>query len=1182
MCQETPRDARYTHPASVENWDNTKHPGIKPDACICKKCMKRLKAQAAQQHQQPQATTTTEAATAAASKSTEPAEIASTEAMELQSSPTPDQHGQGNAVQVCSVAGCDLPRHAAVSMTAAELQAALQEKIPDMSTLCLCNKHNMQLHDMARPTCAMCSTRIVGTKRKCPNVGALQHQLNVAHGISISGDSTLCLTCYKVQLELVDADGESRSTDHQLQVLLQSLRKETPSASRCEAALISTAIFVGQTLFENRALLLATAADHHSALTDGEAEMNNRWLLSSLQAKLGTHLQHGSFGGRKQGTLLYRTGCDMASCLFKSLATARAETLKNGRTQQNAEELCSKTTFSSTTDALESVPRLHDLMKEQAARFKHREHADPTSLSAMQLEAVITEINPGLWRNVWLMVYGNEEGGKQNCPAKSPYQHVKRVRCLFILSCMMHAVVPSCTFPFHLALSDFVEAHSKSTELMRVLSRVGATAGIDTYKRYQKTIIDKNSEAGVNANIPFAKFSIATIDNIDKNEPGKRMYCGDQSRGFHGTSIQSVTPKPLTGDITCCSNERPAPHQGFHCFSQHAEPLAKRGRSRSRTAVEQKNPAKVHQGMPCLPETQCDDALQCVQESAVIGDCDQSTSCSAGNTENPEDTAAVSYHQETTAPAELPVINLQPPVTITVNPTSSPPDILPPAMSAKWFNRNKLTMEAFIPTNEDTGVLRSFSKLHHEFLATDGHTSLKGHFKSTFPSRPEQSKVLYLGVTSDPADSKDTMLNALRCLQALYGVGRMLTHLVVVGDGKTYDHLLSLIREYGDELAWLVPFPGDWHLLKAIHPVLMRVYWDAGLKSMAVAMGYRGDLLSVLEKATNFRKCHEFLLLAHEAIGRTMLQRCGNPSATYDQLQEFATAMAERDDTWRFWVDFYFQHMTSYIGLWVAVRTGNWDLRVAAIKAAAPLFHAFDRTYYLRLLPHHLAHVASMPGEIKAQFQSGSFSVSLSSNAFSSVGLDECHEMCINKDLKAAIVHPRPEYIDRLARYLPHRGHVLHNFQDELFPEFAQEDRNRRDHSAAAVTKQQKERLENLKSIMAIMEKHSLLPLPTATGRGLVNVFSGTTATEEQRRDMLQFYTIGTADYKAYVECRIMHLPSANPPRRQQRLRTFAPATKKKRTTNQKEKNDKVRTTCLKRRIAWSQLHGLAASGTSS
>eukprot|EP00117_Sycon_ciliatum_P010108 scpid69237/ scgid5182/ len=90
-------------------------------------------------------------------------------------------------------------------------------------------------------------------------------------------------------------------------------------------------------------------------------------------------------------------------------------------------------------------------------------------------------------------------------------------------------------------------------------------------------------------------------------------------------------------------------------------------------------------------------------------------------------------------------------------------------------------------------------------------------------------------------------------------------HLVVVGDGKTYDHLLSLIREYRDELSWLVPFPGDWHLLKAMHPVIMKIYWDAGLKSMASAMGYRGDLLSVLEKASNFRKYHEFLLLAHEA-----------------------------------------------------------------------------------------------------------------------------------------------------------------------------------------------------------------------------------------------------------------------------------------------------------------------------
>ena len=125
------------------------------------------------------------------------------------------------------------------------------------------------------------------------------------------------------------------------------------------------------------------------------------------------------------------------------------------------------------------------------------------------VEAVITEVNPGLWRNVWLMVYGNEEGDKQACPAESPYQNVKRVRCLFILSCMMHTTVPSCTLPFHLALSDFVEAHSKWTELIRVL--------------YQGLVLQQD---------------------IDKNEPGKRMYCGDQARPVGASMVHPFRVSP--------------------------------------------------------------------------------------------------------------------------------------------------------------------------------------------------------------------------------------------------------------------------------------------------------------------------------------------------------------------------------------------------------------------------------------------------------------------------------------------------------------------------------------------------------------------------------------------------------------------------------------------------------------
>ena len=32
-------------------------------------------------------------------------------------------------------------------------------------------------------------------------------------------------------------------------------------------------------------------------------------------------------------------------------------------------------------------------------------------------------------------------------------------------------------------------------------------------------------------------------------------------------------------------------------------------------------------------------------------------------------------------------------------------------------------------------------------------------------------------------------------------------------DGKSYDHLIELKSEYGGSLSWVLPYPGDWHIL---------------------------------------------------------------------------------------------------------------------------------------------------------------------------------------------------------------------------------------------------------------------------------------------------------------------------------------------------------------------------------
>jgi hypothetical protein len=82
------------------------------------------------------------------------------------------------------------------------------------------------------------------------------------------------------------------------------------------------------------------------------------------------------------------------------------------------------------------------------------------------------------------------------------------------------------------------------------------------------------------------------------------------------------------------------------------------------------------------------------------------------------------------------------------------------------------------------------------------------------------------------------------------------------------------------------------------------------------------------------------------------------------------------------------------------VRASNWDLRMFALKIMAPLFTAFDQSYYSKIIPHHLAEYQLFPDHIKKNL---AFTVSVSGKGGYSVALDEAHEMLINRDMKAAI-----------------------------------------------------------------------------------------------------------------------------------------------------------------------------------
>ena len=126
----------------------------------------------------------------------------------------------------------------------------------------------------------------------------------------------------------------------------------------------------------------------------------------------------------------------------------------------------------------------------------------------------------------------------------------------------------------------------------------------------------------------------------------------------------------------------------------------------------------------------------------------------------------------------------------------------------------------------------------------------------------------------------------------------------------------------------------------------------------------------------------------------------------YTGFTHFMEDLSQKYETVRFWYQYVSIDCFAYRGLFLSVRYQNWELHNGSLKVMAAVFSAFDRPIYQEIIPQHLKDLLTMPSSVLHHLQKGSFSVRLSPSEWHGVALDECHEICINKDAKLAVVHP--------------------------------------------------------------------------------------------------------------------------------------------------------------------------------
>ena len=233
----------------------------------------------------------------------------------------------------------------------------------------------------------------------------------------------------------------------------------------------------------------------------------------------------------------------------------------------------------------------------------------------------------------------------------------------------------------------------------------------------------------------------------------------------------------------------------------------------------------------------------------------------------------------------------------------------------------------------------------------------------------------------------------------------------------------------------------------------------------------------------------------------------------------------------------------------------------------APLFEVLDRHIYQHLIPKHLLDLARMPATLLHDLEDGGFVVRQTETEMHGVGLDECHEMKINKDAKMAVVRPTAKKMEHISNYLQFRSDCINNFKEQIFPE------KTKSKNSFKQTSKDRFAVNNIRAMREAIDKHGMFS-SESENRGLWNFLQNQQATPEQSGDLLNHRQIGQKSYEEYVNTKLLKKPSTHTPKHKKHLCTFSVSKVERKRIKRIERERKLTQRFLKRQLSWIATRG--------